>query len=60
MLRAGIPLVDRRRDPADLVASVPPAVSNERTPLPPLETVRISMEDVVSDLEHRYQGRQAN
>ncbi len=38
----------------------PPAVSNEPTLPPPLEPVRISMEDVVSELEHRYQGRQAD
>jgi hypothetical protein len=34
--------------------------SNEPSPPPPLEPVRISMEDVVSELEHRYQGRQAD
>jgi hypothetical protein len=38
----------------------PPAASNEPTPLPSPEPVRISMEDVVSELEHRYQGRQAD
>ena len=38
----------------------PPAASNEPTLPPPLEPVRISMEDVVSELEHRYQGRQAD
>jgi hypothetical protein len=40
--------------PATLVAS------NEPPPPPPPEPVRISMEDVVSELEHRYQGRQAD
>ena len=39
---------------------LPPAVSNEPTLPPPLEPVRISMEDVVSELERRYQGRQAD
>jgi hypothetical protein len=35
-------------------APAPPA------PAPPPEPVRISMEDVVSELERRYQGRQAD
>jgi hypothetical protein len=38
----------------------PPAASKEPTLPPRLEPVRISMEDVVSELEHRYQGRQAD
>ena len=41
-------------------APAPPAASNEPTPLPPSEPVRIPMEDVVSELEQRYQGRQAD
>ncbi len=44
---------------------VPPAPSAPATPVasnepPPPEPVRISMEDVVSELEQRYQGRQAD
>jgi hypothetical protein len=48
--------------PAQDVPPAPalPAASNEPTPLPSPEPVRISMEDVVSELEHRYQGRQAD
>ncbi|PZR88877.1 MAG: hypothetical protein DLM67_19885 [Candidatus Nephthysia bennettiae] len=42
------------------VQDVSPAVSSEPMPLPPPEPVRISMEEVVSELEHRYQGRQAD
>jgi hypothetical protein len=41
-------------------APAQPAASNEPTPPPPPETVRIPMEDVVSELEHRYQGRRAD
>jgi hypothetical protein len=41
-------------------APAPPAASSEPTPLPPSEPVRIPMEDVVSELEQRYQGRQAD
>jgi len=41
-------------------APAPPAASDEPAPLPAPESVRISMEDVVSELEHRYQGRQAD
>jgi hypothetical protein len=38
-----------------------PVASNEPTPPPPAtEAVRISMEEVVSELEHRYDGRQAD
>jgi hypothetical protein len=33
---------------------------HEPTPPPPPEPVRIPMEDVVSELEHRYQGRRAD
>jgi hypothetical protein len=48
--------------PAQDVPPAPasPAASNEPTPLPPPEPVRIPMEDVVSELEQRYQGRQAD
>jgi hypothetical protein len=38
----------------------PPAPSDEPALPPSPEPVRISMEDVVSELEHRYQGRQAD
>jgi hypothetical protein len=41
-------------------APATPVASNEPSPPPPPEPVRISMEDVVSELEHRYQGRQAD
>ncbi len=40
-------------------ASAAPVVNNQPTPPPP-EPVRISMEEVVSELEHRYQGRLAD
>ena len=51
--------------PARVVPPAPaapatPVASNEPPPPPPPEPVRISMEDVVSELEHRYQGRQAD
>ncbi|MDQ6922328.1 MAG: hypothetical protein M3170_12080, partial [Candidatus Dormibacteraeota bacterium] len=45
--------------PAPAAPAIPVA-SNEPPPPPPPEPVRISMEDVVSELEHRYQGRQAD
>ncbi len=42
-------------------ASATPGASKEPTPPPPpLEPVRISMDEVLSELEHRYQGRQAD
>jgi hypothetical protein len=41
-------------------APATPVASNEPSPPPRPEPVRISMEDVVSELEHRYQGRQAD
>jgi hypothetical protein len=48
--------------PAQDVPPAPaaPSASNEPTPPPPPEPSRIPMEDVVSELEHRYQGRQAD
>ena len=48
--------------PAQDVPPAPaaPPASNEPTPPPPPEPSRIPMEDVVSELEHRYQGRQAD
>ena len=41
-------------------APATPVASNEPSPPPPPEPSRISMEDVLSELEHRYQGRQAD
>ena len=42
------------------VAPATPVASNEPSPPPRPEPSRISMEDVLSELEHRYQGRQAD
>ena len=46
--------------PPATAAPATPLASNEPLPPPPPEHVRISMEDVVSELEHRYQGRLAD
>ena len=53
----------RRPEPAEaaepaLVEAAP--LLEEPPPPPPPEPVRIGMEDVVSELERRYQGRQAD
>ena len=44
-------------EPAEAEA---PALDREVTAPAPAEPIRISMEDVVSELERRYQGRQAD
>jgi hypothetical protein len=60
LVRPAAVIAPAQEVPPAPAAPAMPAASAEPTPPPPPEPVRISMEDVVSELEHRYQGRQAD
>jgi hypothetical protein len=54
------PAASAAPEPEEAVLQAPAAEEPEPAPAPEPEAVRISMEDVVSELERRYQGRQAD